>query len=737
MGRVVVCAITLSVALVACSATPADPDQTDTSGGVDTSDGAASDTMPDAQVVREPGPARFEETAEQVGLDFVNGRPLSFCQFGPLANIGVGCIGAWAGGVAIGDFDGDGLEDVFLGSMQRRPGLFENQGDGTFVDVAEARGITVDGPTNSPAWADLDNDGDLDLVLTGLGLGRHFLFINQAGERFTEEAFERGAAILEPTVHRGGSVAFGDYDEDGFVDIYVAEWGGLGETRGYGRLLRNRGVDGPGFFDDVTAEAGLFTNAIRGFSPTFVDLDDDGDLDLTITGDFGTTRVYRNVDTHFENISRDFGIGEILYDMGSAFGDPDLDGDLDWFVSAISCLDETCPFTDALNPGLGNHLYENMGGGVFRDATDTFGVEQGYWGWGAAFFDYDNDHDEDLVQTNGWTDPMDSPRNNPFDYDGDPTRLWRNDATTPLTEASDEVGLGDSGQGRGLALFDYERDGDLDILVAQYREPSLLYRNRGGNANDWLRVRVTAQERAFEGLHAQITVRASEDSPAQVRHLGVNTGFQGQSERVAHFGLGEPSEQLVHELIVVWPRSGVEERYTEITRNQTFVLTAPAEELVSGTPATLSIEIEGPGRLVPAPGQHTGLVGHRLRVVAFPEADSTAAFSSWSGDCAGQALECDLTLAEDTRVEAHFDADAEVFLQIEAPDDGTTHPPPGTYPLLRGTRVAIYAIPRSARHPFGRWEGDTGDADSTAQALDLVVNEDATVTAVFVEEDDG
>lgn len=193
--------------------------------------------------------------------------------------------------------------------------------------------------------------------------------------------------------------------------------------------------------------------------------------------------------------------------------------------------------------------------------------------------------------------------------DGHPTYLYRNDGSGQYTELGSTLGFTEATAGKGLAVFDYDRDGDLDVLIANTHDIPLLYRNDSSNGNDWLRIRFTGSDRAFEGIHARITLQASDGGAEQVREMGASTHFLSQRERVAHFGLAAFDGDRMHEVRVEWPRSGIVQVFTDLPVNQTHILTAPVEE-TTADPVEYEGEFEGegegegetPGDLVIQPG---------------------------------------------------------------------------------------------------------------------------------------
>jgi len=479
-----------------------------------------------------------------------------------------------SGGAAAGDFDGDGWVDLYATRLGQPALLFRNQGDGTFVDVAAAAGVDLPN-ANGAGWADIDNDGDLDLYVTTFFGTRYHLFVNDGDGTFTEDGIARGVSLIDAWVHTGYSVAFGDVNRDGWIDLYVGEWE-IASAISHARLLVNRGASEPGFFDDLTLAAGLLFNAQFSFTPRFSDLDDDGWPDLAIAADFGTSKLlWNDGDGTFTDGTVAAGVGTDENGMGSAIGDYDGDGDLDWFVTSIFDPAGACgpPGTGCRWGVTGNRLYRNDGGRRFGDATDAAGVRDGYWGWGAAFLDYDHDRDLDLVMANGIDFAFVPP---PLDqrfarFDPDPLRFWRNDGPgVPMTERSAAAGLLDFGSGRGLLTFDYDRDGDLDLFVVNGAGHPRLFRNDGGNAAPWLQVRLVGSPSNRQGIGARIRVTATPGGSVQVRELDGGSHFLGQSEPMAHFGLGAAPLAAVHAVEIRWP-SGQVTSYANVAASAVLV----------------------------------------------------------------------------------------------------------------------------------------------------------------------
>jgi hypothetical protein len=523
------------------------------------------------------------------------------------------------GGAAAGDFDNDGWVDLYVTRLNARDLLYKNMGDGTFQDVAVSAGLTASLPTNGPAWGDIDNDGDKDLYVTSSGGTRFYLYVNNGNGTFSEQALDRGAAI-EGVFRYGQSATFGDYDGDGYLDIHTSDWG-TEISLSTSRLLRNLGAANPGYFEDVTAAAGLDvfrpsrfqngstdSNAFR-YTSTFTDLDRDGHPDLAIAADFLTSQIFwNNGDGTFSDGTAAAGVGTDEDGMGSAIGDYDGDGRLDWFVSALVDV------PGGFEPHSGNRLYRNNGDRTFGDQTDAAGVRDSGWSWGTTFLDHDNDRDLDLFVTNGWDTAT-----------SDQSHLFQND-NGAFTDVSNAAGVTDTGLGRGLLSFDYDRDGDLDVFIVNHGAKPVLYRNDGGNENDWLRISLQGTASNRDGIGAFITVDpdASVVGDEMVREINAGSNFLSHNELTAHFGLG-PDSQSIDSIMIEWP-SGAVHSLSNVGGNQVL-------SLVEGvTPG----DFNGDGRVdggdflawqrgeSPDPLSASDLAGWQASFGAFPPLASTS-----------------------------------------------------------------------------------------------------------------
>ena len=439
-----------------------------------------------------------------------------------------------ASGLAAVDYDADGDVDLYVAGGDATPNrLFRNTGDGTFVDVSAEAGLDLVHKGSGPTFADIDGDGDLDLFVGAVDGDPYYLMENRDGT-FVDVTAESGLDIAAPNTF---SAAFADYDEDGDLDLALAHWGNP-EQADTETLWRNAG---DGTFESHSVESRIAETLVdssdplelqirapafrrdNSFTPNFADIDGDGDLDLLMASDFRTSQVFANTGDGRFRLTTDREVIKDQAGMGAAVIDYDNDGDLDWFVTSIYKV------ADDQTAGYGNRLYANDGSGAFADVTDTAGVANGGWGWGACFADFDNDGHQDLFHVNGWREESDIPDN---DYVRDRVRLFRSNGDGTFAEEAEASGLTDRGQGRGVACFDADRDGDIDIAITNNGDdPVVFYRNDSDVSNRYLGVRL---ERF--GIGARVTVAAG--GRTQVQEMRAGNNFVSQNPLELHFGLG-------------------------------------------------------------------------------------------------------------------------------------------------------------------------------------------------------
>ena len=544
-----------------------------------------------------PADSGFVEVAGQSGLDREFGIVAPQRSFGE----------EFASGLAAADYDADGDIDLYVAGGDMEPNhLYQNQGDGTFIDVAETVGLALQHRGSGSTFADIDGDGDLDLFVGAIDGQRIHLMENKNGV-FVDVTSTSGLSIeADNTI----SATFGDYDLDGDLDLVLAHWGNP-QRPDTETLWRN---DGHGVFESASIESNIAALLIerdpqvldRTFTPNFSDIDGDGDLDLLITGDFETSQVFENNGdgTFRRTTNRDVIIDEA--GMGAAVGDYDNDGDMDWFVTSIH--EEGNYF--------GNRLYRNLGDGTFEDATEQAGVARGGWAWGSCFADFDNDGVLDIFHVNGWKGTTGGDGSKRGDFTDDQVRLFIGQGDGTFRRRDTTFSLTDRGLGRGVACFDAERDGDIDIVLTNNGDKHLVYyRNDFDNDNHYLGIDLEGVGSNTRGVGAWITVVS--ESGTQVREVRAGSNYVSQNPTEVHFGLGADTTA---EVTVRWP-DGSTSTVANVQADQLFTVEQP--------PPTGF-------RLIVARGSGGGnyAEGDRVAIAASP-ADENYHFSHWASDGGG------------------------------------------------------------------------------------------------------
>jgi len=447
---------------------------------------------------------------------------------GPLGNAGD------ARGVAWGDYDDDGDLDLYLSNYGQPNRLFRNDG-GTFVDATS-------GPLGNSnlgegvAWADHDNDGDLDLFLANQFVANS-LFRNEGGGSFVDVAGISGPFLTDP-MGIGFGVAWVDYDNDGLLDLLVAN--ANQNTRLYHHV-------GGSFNLVVTGQL----PSVPGWCAAFGDYDNDGDQDLYITTDTGKeNKLFLNVGGTFGDATPPL-LRNTGDSRGVAWGDYDNDGDLDLYLA---------------NRNTVNKLFRNDAG-TFVDATSGPLGDPGQ-GYGVAWGDYDNDGDLDLFLANN-----------------DANRLFRNDGGGAFVNVA-SGGFATTTLGRGVAWGDYDNDGDLDLYLGRAGAPNILYRNEVGSANNWLQVKLVGTLSNRSAIGARVRVIAG--GVSQMREISGGSGYLSQDALIASFGLGSETALT---LVVNWP-SGLETTYYPSVNQQITIEEPGGVDVPTGSDVVLASGLE-------------------------------------------------------------------------------------------------------------------------------------------------
>ncbi|WP_341939445.1 FG-GAP-like repeat-containing protein [Marinimicrobium sp. C2-29] len=472
-----------------------------------------------------------------------------------------------SGGIAVGDYDGDGWDDLFI-SHSTLPGkLFRNKGDGTFEETTGLAIGSLRSQQFGALFFDYDQDGQRDLLLVEDNIHDDFLRVyqNQGDGFFLPDPFKAGVGFNRFT----HSLSAGDYDRDGNIDLYAAHWGFTADADNSGYLWRN---EGEGQFVDAssalppTRESPQTGKLGLVFTAAFTDINNNGWPDLLLAGDFLTSQVLFN--QNGENfVDRTEAVISDENGMGMAVGDFDNDGDFDWFVTSIWNSLENKAYVGGES---GNRLYRNDGQGRFEDVTEEAGVREGFWGWGACFADFNNDGWLDIFHTNGMSSKNVANEAIFAQFIHDPSLLYINNGDGTFTERALEVGLNHTRQGRGVSCFDYDRDGRVDIFVGHSGEPVALFRNVIETSHHYLTVKLRGGKKNLDGIGAKVYARSG--ALTQVREIRLGSNYLSNDPLVAHFGLGK--HRQVDELTVVWP-DGTEQLLRNLEADQYLVVDRP------------------------------------------------------------------------------------------------------------------------------------------------------------------
>ena len=487
-----------------------------------------------------PSPVTFTDVAGQLGV----------------AALSRGRGSAW------GDYDGDGDADLFAVGIQDPHQLYRNNGDGSFTEVTEEADLVDLRGGWASLFLDYDRDGDADIFVTRdgwRGEATNSLYRNDGDGSFTDVTEVAGVGGQADSF----TAALGDVDNDGWIDIYVAN--GVSTAEGApNALYRNRG---DATFADIAPQAGV-AGSSRSIGSAFGDYDNDGWIDLFVVNMDGSNVLYRNNgDGTFADVTRQARVAAPRDGFVGFFFDYDNDGWLDLFATGWTArMDEVLRSALTGTPSKERNrlaLYHNNGDGTFADVTSQAGLARTYGAMAAQYGDVDNDGYLDIYLGTG-APPMDT-------YE--PNKLLWNTGNGAFVDVTESAGVGNLGKGHGATFSDYDHDGDLDLYVPMGgampgdRQPNSLYRNEG-TTHHWIKLRLVGTTSNPDAVGTRVHVTTRLGSSHHV--VAGATGFGSMNDPLMLIGLGEATR--VEQLHVRWP-SGVAQLFVGLAGGQVVEIT--------------------------------------------------------------------------------------------------------------------------------------------------------------------
>jgi hypothetical protein len=553
-------------------------------------------------------PVKFTDVTAAAGIKFTHNSGRAGKKWLP-ETLGAGC--------AFFDADGDGWQDILLVNSKdwaprgrkSLPSLYRNNRNGTFTNVTAASGLAVEMYGMGAAVADYDNDGRDDIYITALEGDR--LFRNEGGWKFRDVTAAAGIR----NANFGTSAAWLDYDRDGKLDLFVANyvqwtakadlWCSLdGSTKSYctpesykgtsSKLYRNLGG---GKFEDATQKAGVGDPTSKSLGIAVLDYNSDGWPDLFIANDTQPNKLYknnRNGTFTEEGVMAGVAFGEdgvARGAMGADAADYDRSGRPHLLVGNFS------------NQMLG--LYHNEGNGLFVDEAPKSTVGRASLlclAFGVFFFDYDLDGNLDLFAANGHIEEEIGRVQPKIQFKQAPL-LFRNQGKGRFEDVTKQMGaeFNRAIVGRGSAYADFDRDGDLDILISTNHGPAYLFRNDGGNQNRWVSVRAVGAKSNRSGIGAVVRVETA--SGTQWRKVHSGSSYCSQSDLALTFGLG--AAPAIKAIEVTWP-SGAKERIANPQPNQ-FLTIEEGKGVVAQSGPVPAAPAKAQQAVAKPAGRHSGM----------------------------------------------------------------------------------------------------------------------------------
>ncbi len=570
----------------------------------------------------------FTNVAHDAGIDFVNqyypaflNQPLKF-----------GMIRYGPAGITVADVDNDGFYDIFIPDGVESK-LFHNLGNGKFEDITAKSGLSGLDVVSVALFADYDNDGYKDLFVSRT-FKPNQLFHNNHDGTFTDVTAKSGiGADCCTTV-----ASWGDYDNDGYLDLYVGRYLDPRESipttfyarNGLPNKLYHNNHDGT--FTDVTEKAGVGEIGLC-LGTVFGDYNDDGYPDIYVVNDFGRKTLYRNnKNGTFTDVTVDAGTLAYGAGMSASFADYDNDGKLDIYATNIRSEDAWYAewptvaryMVNTWRQGVwktdmplymqvfrqsgtdfvkvfkqmasGNTLLKNRGDGTFEDTTVKNHANPPGWYWGASFADFDNDGWLDIFAADGWVyndkdteieldflnnvvteqklyktgvffDPKHFGHTSWHGYEHN--RYLRNRGDGSFEEIGRAAGNDMVLNARGVAVADFWNRGVMDIAVSASTDRHALLRNDVGESRHWLQVELVGTKSNRDGVGARISIKVN--GKPQMREIVLGDGYGSQNSLRQHFGLGDATS--VDEVTVKWPRSGIVQTFKNVQGNRIVEIT--------------------------------------------------------------------------------------------------------------------------------------------------------------------
>ena len=456
-------------------------------------------------------------------------------------------------GISFADYDNDGDQDIYAYTRLNENRLYENNGDGTFIDMAAVAGINYNGNTRAATWVDLNNDGFQDLYVANYQ-SPDIIYINNGpgiDNQYTFTDITASSGIAIENFEDPKAVIAADYDNDGDLDIYLSNF----NTQN--RLYRN---NGDLTFTDVVYISNT-TDVEMSMSAIFFDYDNDNDVDLYLVHDFDIPNIlYQNDGNgYFTDVSEELGVDYAGDGMGVDVADINNDGWMDIYITNL----------------YENTLYLNNADGTFTDISAAAGVQDYGMGWGTFFIDYDNDGWQDIYVIN---DTHFSPY---------PNVLYRNEGDNTFQKIGQYTDIASEQAGFGGACSDIDGDGFLDIVIANSgsAQGNQVFKN-SGNDHHWIAFNLVGVRTNRNAVGAKVAIVYNGGEQQQFEEIHAGIGFAGQNDFKVHFGLAQA--QSIDKVQVRWPNGNVQELFN-LSSNQIYTITEMPFPLIHNTTTNDSI----------------------------------------------------------------------------------------------------------------------------------------------------